>query len=402
MRSLALHLKQGLAILCALWWFACAPQPIQHAGGSGSETIIGCVVDSLGVPARNAIVRLRNSDFYTPLPGLTKSSLVSTNTMTDSSGRFEMQNIDFGSYSLEITSASSAGLITFEITNSGIHDIGIDTLKPFGVVVGVADTQKSPGSLLFVQVSGLERLIRVDANGHYTLTDLPEGNYNLRIVAMQSGSAVLLHEERVRTVASDTVVLPSVLPGPWLQTSIGETSSGGAMYADALFTLAGSGSDIWGSADGFYFVYQPVVGNVQITAQISVAATADLFSKAGVMIRETLDTASPMAGTYLITNNDPRVPFVSQGIFRREKAIAATSPVESSFVNIPAHAPQVWIRITRTGNVFESFASPDPQSWQLVGRDTIPMSETAYLGFAISSHSTAHTTISHIDSVSIE
>ena len=48
------------------------------------------------------------------------------------------------------------------------------------------------------------------------------------------------------------------------------------------------GRDVWGSSDQFRFVYQPVTGDVEIVARVVSITRAHSWSKAGVMIRESL------------------------------------------------------------------------------------------------------------------
>ena len=56
-----------------------------------------------------------------------------------------------------------------------------------------------------------------------------------------------------------------------------------------MFTVTGSGADIWGTADAFRFVYVPVTGNCTIIARVVSVQNIDAWSKAGVMIRESLN-----------------------------------------------------------------------------------------------------------------
>ena len=50
----------------------------------------------------------------------------------------------------------------------------------------------------------------------------------------------------------------------------------------------GGGADIWDTSDQFQFVYQPLQGDVEVIARVASLQYADAWSKAGVMIRESL------------------------------------------------------------------------------------------------------------------
>ena len=59
--------------------------------------------------------------------------------------------------------------------------------------------------------------------------------------------------------------------------------------------MNGMGTDIWDNADQFRFVYKQLTGNGSIVARVDSLARSDEWSKAGVMIRETLDAGSSHA-----------------------------------------------------------------------------------------------------------
>ena len=62
---------------------------------------------------------------------------------------------------------------------------------------------------------------------------------------------------------------PAGLPSPWLTRDIGSVGiAGSASYASSIFTLKGSGADIWGTSDQFRFVYQSLNGNGTIVARV--------------------------------------------------------------------------------------------------------------------------------------
>src|SRR5207249_6713683 len=60
------------------------------------------------------------------------------------------------------------------------------------------------------------------------------------------------------------------LPSPWSQADVGGVGlPGSASYSSPTFTVQGSGGDIWGAADGFHYVYQPINGDAQIVARVT-------------------------------------------------------------------------------------------------------------------------------------
>ena len=81
------------------------------------------------------------------------------------------------------------------------------------------------------------------------------------------------------------------------QTDIGNVSQAGTLgYNPDLdtYSLTASGANIWGDQDDFLFVSKPHSGDVEITANIDfVGAGVDPHRKAGLMIRQSMETDSP-------------------------------------------------------------------------------------------------------------
>lgn len=58
------------------------------------------------------------------------------------------------------------------------------------------------------------------------------------------------------------------------------------------YRMIGSGKDIWDYEDHFHYMYQPVHGDVMLTAYCESIEDIYAWSKAGPMIREVLDSNS--------------------------------------------------------------------------------------------------------------
>jgi hypothetical protein len=78
-------------------------------------------------------------------------------------------------------------------------------------------------------------------------------------------------------------------------TSVPHGSLAGSMSYDSttgVYTIVGAGLDIWDNADEFHFAYTRLKGDGSITARIESVEYVHQWTKAGVMIRNTLDPAS--------------------------------------------------------------------------------------------------------------
>jgi beta-glucanase (GH16 family)/regulation of enolase protein 1 (concanavalin A-like superfamily) len=167
---------------------------------------------------------------------------------------------------------------------------------------------------------------------------------------------------------------PVTLPLPWVTSDVGAVAaSGSASHSSGTFTVAGSGADIWGTADEFRYVYQPVTGDVTLTARIVSLTNSNSWAKAGVMIRETTAANAKHASTIITPTN---------GLSFQRRAIAGGG---SEHTGSGGSAPY-WLRIKRVGNVFTSEISTNGSSWSTVGTQTISMTSTVQVGLAVTSH----------------
>lgn len=94
-----------------------------------------------------------------------------------------------------------------------------------------------------------------------------------------------------------------VLPG-YAQIGIFQTgtdigtpgAAGSAVYdvADKMYTVTGSGADIWGTADNFYYLYNEVSGNFSLKARVYLYVDSgdSTWAKAGPMVRDNLTPGS--------------------------------------------------------------------------------------------------------------
>jgi regulation of enolase protein 1 (concanavalin A-like superfamily) len=165
------------------------------------------------------------------------------------------------------------------------------------------------------------------------------------------------------------------VPSPWQHGDIGSVGVPGSLaIAGGTLTVAGSGADIWGSADAFHFAYQPFTGDGLIVARVATQQNTDPWAKAGVMIRQSL-TAGSAHGMTIVTPGN--------GAAFQRRATAGGQTVHTSG---PAVSAPYWVKLARGGSTLASYVSADGNTWTLVGRDTVPLSGTVYVGLPVTSH----------------
>jgi hypothetical protein len=166
------------------------------------------------------------------------------------------------------------------------------------------------------------------------------------------------------------------LPVPWNHQDIGPVGLKGsaALQGDA-FTLAGSGTDIWGIADEFHFVYQRLSGDGELTARVVRVRRSDEWAQAGVMIRESLEPGSRYAHMFASADFGP--------VFDWRPAVDGKCIGGSS--NILWNVPY-WVKVARQGTNFAGYYSKNGTDWKLFRRESMPMAEDTYVGLSVTAH----------------
>src|SRR3954468_5133174 len=168
------------------------------------------------------------------------------------------------------------------------------------------------------------------------------------------------------------------LPTGWKSVDVGDVgTAGSASYSNGVFTVSGSGADVWGTADAFHFAYRSLSGDGQIVARVASVSNVASWSKAGVMIRAS--TAANAAYGFMIVSASKGTAFQYR---------TSTGASAASITGTGAHAP-TWVKIVRQGNVITASQSADGTSWTKVGSATITLGSTVDVGLAVSSHSDA-------------
>jgi regulation of enolase protein 1 (concanavalin A-like superfamily) len=202
------------------------------------------------------------------------------------------------------------------------------------------------------------------------------------------GFAVSSHNDGVlATAAVDNVSLTAV-PSPWQTGDIGAVSAtGGVIQTNGVFTVTGSGADIWDNADEFRYIYQTASGDCEMVARVTAVGNTNAWAKAGVMIRESLNANSSHAMVVVTPGN---------GVSFQRRASTGSSSFDTNHSGLSA---PYWVRIVRSGNTFTAYRSSDGTNWTTIASQTITMSTTVYIGLAVTSHADGTLCTATLDNV---
>lgn len=183
--------------------------------------------------------------------------------------------------------------------------------------------------------------------------------------------------------------------GAWQSQDIGSVGvAGGSQinYSNGVFTVQGSGTDIWGTSDSFHFLYQTCSGDQTIIARVTSVEGTSPWAKAALMIRESLAANSRNTIVFLSPSNGVSV----QG----RTSTGGSSVTVGGITNLTA--PQ-WIKLVRSGSNINAYQSTDGSNWTWVATQTNNMATTNYyIGLAVSSKNNSVLNTSTFDNVSVQ
>ena len=168
--------------------------------------------------------------------------------------------------------------------------------------------------------------------------------------------------------------------------------AGSAKQVEDGWDLVAGGVDIWEKSDQFHFVHKQAPGDFDIAVRVEAFTPAHLYSKAGLMIRESLTPDSAHLMLLVFSDNSPRnnnlgayeMQFRSVAGGNCEAVYPAVSPPTPP--EFPAAYPNSWLRVQRRGDEFSAFGSTNGKAWRLYGAQTLKLSSVVHVGPALTSH----------------
>lgn len=223
------------------------------AGGSASEgeaKVIGTVVYNNQTPAESTNVILRSIE----LNGSGESVLIEKSTVTDAAGMFTFEQVRRGKYVIYCEKAAnslSAVVSKITIGNDSIVNMENVELNPFSILKGRILTSSKTGGdppAIKVLIPGTGRSASTDVSGFYTLSNIPQGHYDITLLSGNIGNFLPVTVEDI--VSQDTVFVRDVL----FATTIKEADNVYSFYPnnlDLTFSVLPRKYDQW-ETPGWY------------------------------------------------------------------------------------------------------------------------------------------------------
>lgn len=195
----------------------------------------------------------------------------------------------------------------------------------------------------------------------------------------------------------------AAVPAPFKNVDVGEPDMPGSTDVtgtglEAVWTITGTGADIWGSADQFQFAYTELPGDGGITARLlsQTGGHDDGWAKTGTMLRESLEPGS-LSAFMVYTNGNAFQPS-----WRVEEDSTPTDDGLGSKGRRLDGGP-IWVRTQRKGDVYQHLLSDDGQSWQIIGSKVVPIAPGTPIlaGLAATMHGGDVPVVATFDNVSV-
>jgi hypothetical protein len=158
-------------------------------------------------------------------------------------------------------------------------------------------------------------------------------------------------------------------PYPWTHRDVGAVGAAGdATYASGVFTVSGSGADIWGTVDEFHFVSQKFTsgtssgtGDIDFVTHVDSVQNVNAWTKAGLIYRSGLG-ANALHASIFITPG--------KGVAFQRRATLNGASVSTGITGVTA---PVWLRLSNRGNnVLAYYKKNASDPWTKLGEQLYP------------------------------
>lgn len=175
--------------------------------------------------------------------------------------------------------------------------------------------------------------------------------------------------------ANSSVEACTIQPAGFIAVDVGTTGAQGSTNeSGGNITIVGSGHDIWHTSDEFHYYQKAFTGDAQITVRLNSVTNTHVWTKAGVMIRDSLAKDAKNAFMFIR-------PTEGAGYQYRNATGGTTGNIDAPYVQPPR-----WLRLTRVGNQLTGYTSHDGLCWDKRGSQTVVMLGIDHIGLALTAN----------------
>jgi TolB protein len=155
----------------------------------------------------------------------------------------------------------------------------------------------------------------------------------------------------------------------------GPAIKGAAEFSDGQYRITGSGANIWAKQDQFQYIWREMAGNFTVAATIRFLGQGNQHRKAGVMVRQSLDTDANYADVVIHGNGMP-------GLQWRSKQGEDTNTFD-----LPFDGPGTFkVKLVRTGVRIYMFIAKEGAELKEIAHTEVSFQNPVLVGLAVCSH----------------
>ncbi|GAA5119211.1 PQQ-dependent sugar dehydrogenase [Luteolibacter yonseiensis] len=182
--------------------------------------------------------------------------------------------------------------------------------------------------------------------------------------------------------------------GAFTGQDIGSPALAGSTTREGSFiTIKAGGTDIWGTSDQFHFASQLRTGDFDVSVRVESVTQADLYTKTGLMVRDSLAPNARHVMALVFPSNAAR----NNNNGGYEFQYRATTGGNATALYPPAPQPLVsypntWLRMKREGDTFIAYSSANGSDWREYSRTVLALPAQLHFGLAVTAHTGSPTT----------
>lgn len=155
----------------------------------------------------------------------------------------------------------------------------------------------------------------------------------------------------------------------------GPAIKGSAEFSNGQYRIIGSGANIWAKQDQFQYVWREMTGNFTVTATMRFLGQGNEHRKAGIMVRQSLDTDATYADVVIHGNGMP-------GLQWRSKQGEDTNTFD-----LPFDGPGTFkLKLVRTGIRIYMYIAKDGTESKEIAHTEVSFRNPVLAGLAVCSH----------------
>ena len=398
--------------------------PLGLAAGTYTVAVVTNGVASTGVSLTTPDVAGDAAPTVATAAAVSQSSVVGTTTNlsvlgadTDGGGEPNLiytwaittspTGISSPSFSVNGTNAAKNTTVTFH--NVGTYVFSVTIIDASGLSVSSSVSVTATQTLTSMKVTPAVANLTAGQTQQFTATGLDQFGNSMSAQptftwSMVSGGGSVSTGGLYASPASGTIATISATTGslsatssiyvvslPWVSADVGTTALTGSCFdSSGTFTVNGEGSDIWGTADDFHYVYRNLAGEGTIIARVASQTNTAGWAKAGVMIRESTAAGAAHAMMVITPSNGTAFQY------------RPSTGASSSNSNTGGRVAPYWVKLVRSSNLIRGYSSTNGTTWTQQSSATITMTgSTALIGLAVDSADTTLLSTAVFDNISL-